>query len=76
MATVLETIKRKKILTGTITEIKEESNLCLVKVAFEESQEAVSEIPRNEFILLGIKVGDKVQLFPMNQSSYLIVGTE
>jgi len=76
MATVLKTLEKKKILIGTIAEIEEESDAYLVKVAFEEDQEAVAEIPKDECMLLGLGVGDKVQLFPMNQSSYLIVGTE
>jgi len=59
---------------GTIKEIEETDILYRLKVVFGKNQQTFSEIPKKEFSILGIKVGDKVQLFPIDNNSYLVVG--
>jgi len=74
MATVLKTNNKRRVLVGVITEIEEAETLYRIKVTFEENQEALSEVPKKEFRLLGIKLGDEVQLLPVDSDSYLLVG--
>lgn len=73
MATGLET-QRRKALKGVIREINSNHTFSLISAEVKsKNMLVVSEIPKKELQSLKLKIGDAVDIFPIDSNTYLIV---
>ena len=74
MATATQTVRRKA-LRGVVAEIKHNCCISFIRAEVEGSDESiVSEVPKEELNTLNLRVGDSVDMFPLNDETYLIIG--
>ncbi len=74
MATALETLKRKA-LRGVVREIQNLGDVSLISAEVEEESMLIaSELPTEEITILNLRIGDAVNIYPINTDSYLIIG--
>lgn len=74
MATVLET-PRKKALRGVIRDIRHNCTVSLISADIEGEDIAIeSEMPKEECYKLNLRIGDSVDIFPIDINTYLMIG--
>ena len=74
MATGLGTLK-KRALRGVIREVKNNCTVSLIRAEVnDENISVASELSKQEVERLNLKIGDTVDIFPIDSDTYLIIG--
>jgi len=74
MATGLGTLK-KRALRGVIREVKNNCTISLIRAEVDNEDISVaSELSKQEVERLNLKIGDTVDIFPIDSNTYLIIG--
>ena len=74
MATALKT-PRRKALRGIIRGIENNCSVSFINAQVEDQDTIItSEIPKQELGRLNLKIGDVVDIFPIDIDTYFIIG--